>query len=759
MSFVDFYNPWTGSMVPAGGFRKQIQAAKKLQSSSFIKRYLDEMEKANPEKRVKKLQEIAKLLKPDVAPHFVVELSSYLEDASQPVRHATLSVFEIALTFDPAILIPVLGPIAARLEDDDAHVRIHALEMIATSGAKAILEVIPFIPSMVEALNDPDPKVVKQAVECTSKIGQASPNATIPHITKFLTLEDQQNCLNCLNILAQIGRVKPKGLKRAIPGIISLIGEKKSPVGEAARELLASLGQVDPDLVVPELNKLLLDTDNPTDQQWGALRVATFIAEKHPKHFVPILDQIGRDLRSNEWVLREQSAFLLGNVGKRSLARVKDAIPALVETLADADELVRSAAQKAIELINISSVDYTRIEKATKALKSAEFIIKSSRNFGAKVEQAEALMGDAQKAFSHGQYKDAFDYAQKAEKLAHRQEKLISETRDVIRSCREKVKGVARAGIAVTESENMLAMAEKALKRQDFKGARLKANRAAKKAKDVKAGARPDLTLKGKLSKPLEPDNWSPLSLLLRNLGAAAARDVTLKFSDTIAVRGPSVIDKLAPGKDARLKLSCFPKSKGLVPFSVDIVYHSYDGAYFTAHLKDILEVGGKQPDFRPRELFVSPIQATIVPKETRPPRGAALEELTPRATGPLSPGPGPGPGSGPAPGPGPGLGPPTEMTPPGTPKVGPAEEYSVICDNCSARIPSNFRICGRCGHRLPTHQERTIHKCPTCQTEIIGDYKFCGKCGASLSQTCPQCQSPVIEGFRFCGRCGTKVG
>ena len=752
-------------MVQSGVFQKQRQAAKKLRVAPHIERHLKTMEGANPEKRIKLLEEISKLLNPEVAALYVTELARYLDEDSKPVRHATLSVFERALTFDPAILIPVLGPIATRLADDDAHVRIHALDMIATSGSQAVLEVIPFIPSIVELLQDGNPKVVNQAVKCMSRIGVTSPNATTPHILKLLEPGQPQRCLPCLAILAQIGEVKPKGLKRSIPGIIKLIGEKKNPAGEAARELLASLGLAEPGMVVPELIKVLEDTDASDDLRWGALRVATFIAEKHPQHFVPLIDQIGRDLRSNDWMLREQAAFLLGNVGKRSLARVKDAIPSLVEALSDADELVRSAAQKAIELINISSVDYTRIEKATKALKSAEFIIKSSRNFGARVDQAEALLGDAQKAFSHGKYGDAFDYAQKAEKLAHRQEKLISETRDVIRSCQEKVKAISRSGIAVTESVKMLALAEKALIRQDFKGARMKAHRAAKKALDIKAGARPDLTLKGRLTKPLEPDNWSPLGLVLRNLGAAAARDVTLQFSDTFAVRGPSVIDKLAPGKDARLKLSCFPKSKGLVPFSVDIVYHSYDGAYFSAHLKDILEVGGRQPDFRARELFVSPIQATIVPTDTRASRGMTLEELPPSTTGPRGPGPGGGLGQGPGlgPGPGPSRGPvpgaTAEVAAPTPPRTSHTEEYSIICENCSARIPSNFRICGRCGHRLPTHQERTIHKCPTCQTEIMGDFKFCGKCGASLSLTCPQCQSPVIEGFRFCGRCGTKVG
>ena len=738
-------------MVPTGGFRKQFQAAKKLQTSSFIKRYLDEMENANPEKRIKKLEEIAKLLKPDVAHHFVAELARYLDDDSKPVRHATLEVFEKAMDIDPLLLLPILGPIAARLSDDDPQVRIHSLQMIAASGSQAVLEVIPFIPSIVELLNDPDARVVKEAVDCMSKIGAASPNATIPHILKFLEPGKQDICLNCLTILARIAKVKPKGLKRAVPRVTKLIGEQKNPGAEAAREMLASLGQVEPDLVVPELIKLMQDTDTPTELHWGALRVATFIAERHPEHFVPLIDQIGRDLRSNEWTLREQAAFLLGNVGKRALSRVKDAIPPLVETLSDSDELVRSAAQKAIELINISSVDYTRIDKTTKAMRSAEFIIKSSINFGAKVDKAEALFKDAQKAFSHGRYGDALDYAQKAEKLAHQQERRISETRDVIRSCREKVKVVARSGITVKESEKMLAMAEKALKLQDFKGARVRAHRAVKKAQEIKTGARPDLTLKGKLMKPLEPDNWSPLGLVLRNLGAAVARDVTLQFSDTFAVRGPSVINKLAPGKDARLKLSCFPKSKGLVPFSVDIVYHSYDGAYFSAHLKDILEVGARQPDFRPRELFVSPIQATIVPNKSTTPGAMNLEELPSPTAGPRVPGPGPGPGPGPSVA--------TEIAGAAPPKLEPTEEYSVICENCSARIPSNFRICGRCGHRLPTHQDRTIHKCPTCQTEIIGDFKFCGKCGASLSLTCAQCQSPVIEGFRFCGRCGTKVG
>lgn len=48
------------------------------------------------------------------------------------------------------------------------------------------------------------------------------------------------------------------------------------------------------------------------------------------------------------------------------------------------------------------------------------------------------------------------------------------------------------------------------------------------------------------------------------------------------------------------------------------------------------------------------------------------------------------------------------------------------ICYKCNARLPANFRICGRCGSKLQ-------NICPHCASEVPSGVAFCGKCGRKI--------------------------
>ena len=48
------------------------------------------------------------------------------------------------------------------------------------------------------------------------------------------------------------------------------------------------------------------------------------------------------------------------------------------------------------------------------------------------------------------------------------------------------------------------------------------------------------------------------------------------------------------------------------------------------------------------------------------------------------------------------------------------------ICVKCSARVPANFRICGRCGSKLK-------NACPHCGGAVPANMAFCGKCGRKI--------------------------
>lgn len=49
------------------------------------------------------------------------------------------------------------------------------------------------------------------------------------------------------------------------------------------------------------------------------------------------------------------------------------------------------------------------------------------------------------------------------------------------------------------------------------------------------------------------------------------------------------------------------------------------------------------------------------------------------------------------------------------------------ICPTCDARVPANFRTCGRCGTKLQNF-------CPHCSAAVPGGVAFCGKCGKRIA-------------------------
>lgn len=49
------------------------------------------------------------------------------------------------------------------------------------------------------------------------------------------------------------------------------------------------------------------------------------------------------------------------------------------------------------------------------------------------------------------------------------------------------------------------------------------------------------------------------------------------------------------------------------------------------------------------------------------------------------------------------------------------------ICPICDARVPANFKICGRCGTKLQNF-------CPHCGAAVPGGVAFCGKCGKNIT-------------------------
>lgn len=84
------------------------------------------------------------------------------------------------------------------------------------------------------------------------------------------------------------------------------------------------------------------------------------------------------------------------------------------------------------------------------------------------------------------------------------------------------------------------------------------------------------------------------------------------------------------------------------------------------------------------------------------------------------------------------------------------AQGSQVVCPECGAKSPSDFKFCGSCGKSLLTPKKR----CIKCGFEMDEKIKFCPECGASQNEekSCSKCSAKIPAGFKFCPECGNKV-
>ena len=586
-----------------------------------------------------------------------------------------------------------------------------SLRLLGTITKQKPRMVLPHLAKLANRLDDPTPGVQEPLTELLVELGRRSPAAVTTQLVKLLNPRRPQVCRNGLKMLTAISAHKPKGLARAAPRLVKLLGSKDRQIQESATKLLATAGQAGATSVPKLLLRALTGRKVNSELRLQSIRLALQLAESDPTPFVPAVKQLARDLEHRRWEIREQAALLLGTMGRNEMKLVKEGIPALAQALNDDDDLVRTAAVRAMEQLKVSSLDYTELQKASEALESAKFVLRSVSNLGIEVEQADKLVSDAKRSYNQGQYQHCIDYAVRAEKIASRAEKEREKTGAALTRAENILQSIDHKGVAVSEAENLLAQAEKLLARHHYKEARERAEEAIEIAQRQEDDARPDVVLRAQLEQQLQPDTWNNFPVQLENSGDAVARTITLGFSAVFAVRGPTMLDTLEAGKTQELALELHPKGQGMQPLGLDIEFHSLEGEFFHTHQQEILFVG-EETEFEPRELFVSEVDAPVVPDKTVVTR-----------------------------------------------------QYYVECDNCGTRVPSDFRICGKCGKRLRERTDRSQgYHCLGCNSPLSLNQKFCGSCGNAAPAkpeaptNCSHCNTALNPEQKFCGGCGAPV-
>ena len=153
---------------------------------------------------------------------------------------------------------------------------------------------------------------------------------------------------------------------------------------------------------------------------------------------------------------------------------------------------------------------------------------------------------------------------------------------------------------------------------------------------------------------PSVVNDWTLLEVRVINSGNGIARSISISF-DNLETRGKTFVDSLNFEEEIILNFEVKTISNTKQISRMDLYYHSVEGDTFSVVRRDWFP-----NDYESLNIFMSEIPPG---EEDKSDLYAHREVIT--------------------------------------------EDFHVVCSKCSARAPSNFRICGKCGSRLQKRVDR----------------------------------------------------
>jgi HEAT repeat protein len=270
----------------------------------------------------------------------VSDLADQLSDADLLIQRTAAAALG---KLGPAAA-PAVSRLVAALRDDDGAVTVEAAQALGMIGPAAV-------PPLIALLEDPQYRVLAATV-----LGDIGPSAVgaVPALLKILGLPDEDTGRAALLALASIG---PVARPLAAQPLLGLLREGR---GNARAGAAYALARIEVEEAVPELRRLLQDTNDPRERLAAAWALVMLQPDaERSVEAVPILIEG----LSDEWELvRKECVIALGALGPRA----KSASEKLMSLLNDPDPLVR--AEAAVTLHRVGTTAQTLVPVLIKGL-------------------------------------------------------------------------------------------------------------------------------------------------------------------------------------------------------------------------------------------------------------------------------------------------------------------------------------------------------------------------------------------------------
>lgn len=679
----------------------------RLYGYSSINRIIKRLRSNDLFKRKKALDELGEIGNehPEVASEFLKLIIDSFLDPAVEVRLSAISAFGKIAIREPKYIKEGFVPLLHRIRDKSAEVRVNTIEVVGKITEMNKKHIKKATPYLVARLNDSDKRVVQATINSLNIVGNISPEVVVPFLIKQLKHKKSEVRIAVAEIIKNIAKNNIEETKIAIPTLFETLKDTNQWVRNMANEALIEIGIRKPRYVMPSYIQCLEDKER--EVLWwitalSAIKAIGKIAEKRQKETIGAVPFLAKCLTKDIWELRENASVTLGKIGKNKLDYVLEAIPNLVNCLKDPDDLVRTATAHALDKIGVRQKEYRLIQKASEAISSSEFVVKSIRNFGISAEKAQKILFQAKTAFEEHSYEEAIELGRIAEEEARKQEEFFRKVTDNLEITISFIEEIESYGINVSEPKKLLPSVKKFIDMAEYSKALEIIEEAKSLAKEIKDRAKPELLINVTAYEDFKAGEWSRVAVTIQNDGETDANNLEIDFFGPIESRGSRRIPILKIGEKSELLIDLSPRTKGEIPIEINVSYQDFAKRGYQLSDKCIITTINNEEE-------IKSMKKTLFNIQTHIPQNYSISEKES------------------------------------------IDDLEIICQNCGAKMPKNFRVCGKCGTVL----QKT---CPNCGNNIPTNFKFCGSCGAKIGNVCPKCKSENPQNFMFCGNCGAKL-
>ena len=406
-----------------GNFMENIEAFK----AKLEKR----IDSTDTERRRKCVHEIIKHMNSDDT--YIVETTEYLvrllKDRDPGVRMEALSALEgLAKTIISRIKknkefmvnyngkkVPLRKLLfynaIQRTKDPVSEIRREAVKIAGEKSLEFKLIREKAVPFLVARLTDEDKETRNLAVGYLIKVTLISPELTTPYLKRLFSGGQKNTDRFIAYILDKVSA------RMTIPEFIPLLFQKLKIADSVSERLIISIlarcGLRDINRIRAQLIEGMADDSYAL--WWitarNMLSIIQRLAEEKMDEMRAFLRHIIPLMESENWELRKEAALTVGIIGKGSVERVMEAIPALIELTRDPDDMAADAAITALNRIGVREIEYLKVRDAASTLTKARIYIERIKKNGDLNKRIAEAYSRGKKAFRRREYERAHRYA------------------------------------------------------------------------------------------------------------------------------------------------------------------------------------------------------------------------------------------------------------------------------------------------------------------------------------------------------------